>query len=59
MVIRAPTLAGQIAMGERRGAEKQLVQAQAKDDQWQIEHWQAEIVRLDRLIVREGGDPPL
>lgn len=59
MVNRAPTLAGQRAMGERRGAEKQLAQAQAKGVQWLVEHWQAEIVRLDRLIVREGGDPPL
>lgn len=59
MVIRAPTPAGQLAMAERLHALERLAEAEAKGDPAQIDYWQAEIDRLDRLIAREGGDPPL
>jgi hypothetical protein len=59
MAIRSPTLAGQVAMQKRLHAGERLDEAEAKGDRALIEYWQAEIARLDRLVVREGGDPPL
>jgi hypothetical protein len=57
MVIRQPTPALMMLLGERTHIGKRLAEAQAKGVQRDIDHWEAEFEKIEKRIIREGGDP--